>query len=104
MNVKKTFDTPWRVGAGFVALSLLVGHWLPWSFFLAGRTLPRIPAYIYGSTMVFGGFSIWRGMQHDRDAITPAGLLGLYVVGFVATCAAYLADEVAKAAAKANAK
>lgn len=100
---KKTFDTPWKIGAGFVALVLMLGHWFPWSFFLAGRKLPRLAAYTYGSLGVLGGFAIWRGAQ-DNPGNTPAGLGGLYLVAGIATTAAYLIDEVAKISARANAK
>ncbi len=95
---KQKFGTSWQVGAGFVALSLLAGHWFPWSYFLAGRPLPRIGAYIYGSLMVLSGFSLWRHFN-DNDDLTPTGLAGLYLVGFAATTSAYLVDEAAKISA-----
>jgi len=90
----------WQIGtaiAGAVLTGLLlaIGHWFPWP-----HELTKIQCYVYGTSSIWLGFSLWRGL--NGDWITPTGLLGISTVGGLTVILAYKIDKYVLKARKAD--
>jgi len=73
-------------GAVLTVLLLAVGHWFPWPY-----PITRICRYIYGTSFILFGFSLWRGL--NGDWITPAGLLSISIAGGFTVILAHKIDK-----------
>lgn len=92
-----------KISSFIASLVLLVGHWFPWSFFLGGRTLPRIPSYMYGTLTLWGSLTLYHQLS-DHKEYSPLTFFKLICLSGGSVIAAYALDEVAKMTARANSK
>jgi hypothetical protein len=74
-------------GAILTTLILAIGHWFP-----LPHRLPRIQAYIYGTTAIIAGFALWRLL--NGDWITIAGLVIVATAGGITVILAYKIDDI----------
>lgn len=99
MNIESLRPVELGMGIALSVLLLLIGHWFPYHLW-NGREMTWIERYVYGTTCLLAGFSLWRLLI--GDLITPLGLLSIDAASGLAVLSAYWYDDLALARSKAR--